>query len=456
LLDHTQDKVALVDRSGTFRYVNDAAERILGFAPDELERENAFEYVHPEDREEVRERFEEVVTGSRGYTADTATYRHRTADAGWVWLESRLSNLTDAELDGYVVSSRDVTDRVAVERDRRETEDRLHELAETTDDVLWMFSADWSELLFCNPAYEAVYGKSVERLEGNPGSFLECIHPEDVPAVEDAMERLSAGEAVDVEYRANPDRDYGVWVWAQGQPILEDGEVVRIAGFARDVTDRRRRERQLAVMDNLLRHNVRSRTNEAVGHAELIEDRAEVDVEDHVEVIRRAGNELVESAEKQRAIVDLLTKPAHPTSVDLAAEVAAAVDDVGDRFPGATVTAELPESLVVSSLEEVQCAVVELLENAIRHGADGTPDVAVVLRATEEGGELLVRDDCPPIPEFDRRVLLGDHEDDAVYHSSGCGLWLVYWVVDLSGGRVEVEAGDGGNEVRVAFPRPTA
>jgi PAS domain S-box-containing protein len=364
-----------------------------------------------------------------------------------------MSNLTDDALEGYVISSRDVTDRVRAERERRETEDRLNELARTIDDVLWMFDENWEELLFCNPAYGDVYGMPVERIEDDPASFVESIHPEDVPAVEEAMERLSAGESVDMEYRVNPKRDYDRWVWVQGEPIVEDGEVVRIVGFARDVTDRRRRERQLVVMDNLLRHNVRSRTNELVGHAELIEGEVAEDVGDHVEVIRRAGEALVESADKQREIVELLTRPVTPIRVDVAAAANGAIDTVTGRFPGLAIETDLPETLPARGLEELECAIVELIENAVRHSDSATPTVTVAGRETADAVELVVRDDCPPIPAFDREVLVGEHETDAIYHSSGCGLWLVYWVVDLSDGRIALETGDSGNEVRITLLR---
>lgn len=59
------------------------------------------------------------------------------------------------------------------------------------------------------------------------------------------MERLSAGERADIEYRIRTD-DGIKWVWVEGEPIRNtDGEVVRIVGFARDVTDRKRREEAL-------------------------------------------------------------------------------------------------------------------------------------------------------------------------------------------------------------------
>jgi PAS domain S-box-containing protein len=68
-------------------------------------------------------------------------------------------------------------------------------------------------VLFVNPAYEEVYGRPREEVVEDPEAFMEAIQPEDEPAVRDAMACLTSGEAVDMEYRVNPERDYGIWVW---------------------------------------------------------------------------------------------------------------------------------------------------------------------------------------------------------------------------------------------------
>jgi PAS domain S-box-containing protein len=142
----------------------------------------------------------------------------------------------------------------AVER----AEGRLRELTENTDDALWMYTADWEAVRFVNSAYEDIWGQPVERLEEDPLAFLDAVHPDDRDFVREAAERLAAGESVDIEFRVNEREDYGRWAWVQAEPIFEDGDgtagnesaaadrdVARIAGFTRDITERKRREREL-------------------------------------------------------------------------------------------------------------------------------------------------------------------------------------------------------------------
>ncbi|MFC7136141.1 PAS domain-containing protein [Halobaculum litoreum] len=150
-----------------------------------------------------------------------------------------------------------------------------------------------------------MYGLPADAVERTPTAFLEAIAPEDRDRVRDGMARLSAGSPVDMEYRVNPSTDYGTWVWVRAVPVVEDGEVVRIAGFTRDITDRRRRERHLFVMDTLLRHNLRNDLNVVLGRAEQIAESA-TEFAEEAEIIEGKSRSLLDTADKQRAILDVL------------------------------------------------------------------------------------------------------------------------------------------------------
>ncbi|WP_408957960.1 PAS domain-containing sensor histidine kinase [Natrinema sp. 74] len=454
LLEYAQDKLAVVDETGTYVYVNEASASILGFEPEQLVDERALEYVHPDDRRAVTERFGRVNASAQ--SSASVRYRHATRSDEWVWLESRFTDPPDDALDGYVVSSRDITERVTAERERRDAESQLQTIAGTVGDVLWMVDGDWTELLFVNSAYEEIFGQSVEALKENPHHFLEAVHPDDVDCVQEAMARASAGESVDIEYRVDPETDYSRWVWVRAVPIRDDGDVAEIVGFSRDITDRRRRERQLAVMDTHLRHTLRNDMAVIMGNAECIARDADAPSNGRAEVIRQQGRELLESTAKQREIIDLLTERSTPEPVDLVRVASNAIETIRDQRPSATIELTAPDSAVARVLSEVELAVIELLENAVQHDPDGVPALSVSVRAREETITVTVEDGCPPIPEVEFRVLTGDWEMTDVYHTSGLGLWLVYWIVDLSGGHVSFDRTETGNAITVSLPCPSS
>jgi PAS domain S-box-containing protein len=124
-----------------------------------------------------------------------------------------------------------------------ETERKLSQLAEKTDDVFFMVGGDWSELLFINASFEEIWDRPVSELEAEPRAFLESVHPDDRERARESMRRLSAGEPDEIEYRIVQSDGEQRWVRGRSKPIFdEDGEVERIAGFVRDITDRKERE----------------------------------------------------------------------------------------------------------------------------------------------------------------------------------------------------------------------
>lgn len=156
----------------------------------------------------------------------------------------------------YTVLANRITNAVDQYRSRKaikETEQKLSELAERTDDILFMVNGDWTELLFINSAYEEMWGGSIEALGEDPKAFLELVHPDDRAKVREAIEKLLNGEASKLEFRVvRPDGEQR-WVRGDTQPILEgDGHPARIVGQVRDITEQKEREVQLTtIIDNL-------------------------------------------------------------------------------------------------------------------------------------------------------------------------------------------------------------
>lgn len=155
----------------------------------------------------------------------------------------------DVGMSQYTILANRITNLVeqyGARRAANETKERLRTLTDTTNDVLWMFTADWDELVFVNNSYEEVWGRPIAELREQPRTFLDGIHPDDRSRVTEAMETLSNGESVDLEYRVNADEDYSRRVWVQGEPVFgDDGTVVKVCGFVREMEgDSRSRVRQ--------------------------------------------------------------------------------------------------------------------------------------------------------------------------------------------------------------------
>jgi PAS domain S-box-containing protein len=114
LVEASADMITVIDEQGVVRYDSPAVERILGWLGSERVGRSVFEYLHPDDVDELRRVFAEFVR-SPGAT-QTATVRVRHAGGSWRLIEALGRNLLDDPLiRGVVVNARDVTERAALE-----------------------------------------------------------------------------------------------------------------------------------------------------------------------------------------------------------------------------------------------------------------------------------------------------------------------------------------------------
>jgi diguanylate cyclase (GGDEF)-like protein/PAS domain S-box-containing protein len=116
--------VAVIGPDSTLRYVNAAAAHAVGVEPDELLGRRMIELVHPKDRVRIRRELRMVAQGTP--SGGSTRYELRASPVqGWRTFESIAHNfLDDAEIQGILVSSRDVTDQVAYERKLRDSAQR--------------------------------------------------------------------------------------------------------------------------------------------------------------------------------------------------------------------------------------------------------------------------------------------------------------------------------------------
>ncbi|MEW5930482.1 MAG: PAS domain S-box protein [Gemmatimonadota bacterium] len=110
LIENAHDSIAIVDAAGVMRYQSPAMERLMGYAPEEMDGRAVVEFVHPEDVRRVVETLG-AITRFPGSTG-AVDYRFRHKDGSWRMLEAFGRTLRpDSAEEGVVVNVRDVTER---------------------------------------------------------------------------------------------------------------------------------------------------------------------------------------------------------------------------------------------------------------------------------------------------------------------------------------------------------
>jgi len=115
LVEHSWDAVALFGPDGSILYGSPATTRILGYELDEFVRFNAFDLIHPDDRDAVVGRLTESMANPRGRVDVMARVRHK--DGSWRYLEGVFTNLLDdPSVNAIVNNYRDATERRSLEQ----------------------------------------------------------------------------------------------------------------------------------------------------------------------------------------------------------------------------------------------------------------------------------------------------------------------------------------------------
>jgi len=140
--------------------------------------------------------------------------------------------------------------RLQAESQQRRSEARFRQIAETIQEVFWIMSSDWNQVIYVNPAYEQVWQRDVETLYREPDSWLEAIVPDDRQKTVDYLERLKRDGICDIQFPIfRIERKDGTvrWISAKGFPVRDEtGNTTNIVGIAEDVTERIQYEAELS------------------------------------------------------------------------------------------------------------------------------------------------------------------------------------------------------------------
>lgn len=150
----------------------------------------------------------------------------------------------------------DITEHKRVEEALREREILFRQLAENIQEVFFIRDLAQTRMVYVSPAYEKLWGRSLEAIYEDPRDFIKCVHPEDRERVVVAMRAQGEGRFFNEDYRiVRPDGSVR-WIRARTFPVHnEAGEVYRIAGLAEDITERREAMEALRESEERLRRS---------------------------------------------------------------------------------------------------------------------------------------------------------------------------------------------------------
>jgi PAS domain S-box-containing protein len=242
LAEHSSDLISRVTLDGRFVYQSPSARRVMGFAADARQGENALSQIHVDDLPVINKAWRECL---KTRAAQVIRYRAFHAEGRWVTLEAALNPVVDPatnQVTEYVIVSREITERAEAEKRLADAQAKVREQAEIYD-LFARHSSDFflrlgvdGVMTHVSPSHERILGR---RSLVREGRLNEALHPDDLDGVR-AVWAQALSDARPVAFRGRVRHSAGHWVWIECRltPVTDPatGAVTQVLAMARDIT----------------------------------------------------------------------------------------------------------------------------------------------------------------------------------------------------------------------------
>ena len=240
IVDSSDDAILSKTLDGVITSWNRGAERLYGYAAQEVVGRKISVLIPGERLEELRQVMDRIMGGERVEHLET---ERLTKDGRQIWVSLTMSPILgpDGGIVGVSTIGRDIGERRQMERLLRESEKRYRTLVELAPDAVVVHQD--GRFVYANCAALGIYGAtSLEQLQRIP--MLDLVHPEERDAAKGRIQQLLEGEEIPLrEFRLLRIDGREVDVETSSTLIDYHGRP-SIQVIARDISVRKRIERE--------------------------------------------------------------------------------------------------------------------------------------------------------------------------------------------------------------------
>lgn len=248
--------IFMLDPQGRVVSWNSGAERITGYAEDEIIGRDFSVLRTPEDIESGKPRRALESAAANG-SYEEEGWRVR-KDGSRYWANACVTALRDyrGQLRGFAKVMRDITERKLVDEALRKSRRFAQQIIAVSPSVIYLYDVELRKNVFVNRGMAVALGYDSEQ-EARQSDFVKTImHPDDRPSFLDYLDGLANlrdNETAEFDYRIR--HSSGAWRWYHSCDKIftrnDDGSVREIIGTATDITERKFAEEKTKFVANL-------------------------------------------------------------------------------------------------------------------------------------------------------------------------------------------------------------
>ena len=461
-----------VTPDGTFLLGNSALQAMLGYASEEELKQGNLERDHA--NRQLRIVFKKLLDERSEVRAFETTWKRRDGSIIHVSQNATVNRDENGNVVSYYGTVEDITERKRALEEVRETRERYRQLVENANDIIYRSDA-YGHFTYVNPTARKILGYTEEELIGK--HFTDLIPPD---------HRELAQAFYQVQFQTRTPNTYfefpvlakngeTVWMGQNVQTVVTGEWVLGFQAVARDISERKRMEAELAQARDAavasarlkseflanMSHEIRTPMNGVIGMVDiLLGTLLSSDQRDCAVTIRHSAEALLSLVDD---ILDLSKIEAGKLTIKQADfDLDELIDSITDVFAERAAAKGLKfRALIYPDVHRhlhgdalrLRQVLLNLVGNAVKFTETGEVCLSI-MREAESGDQVdlwfLVNDTGIGINAGDQERLFSpfvqaDGSTTRKYGGTGLGLAISKQLVDMMGGRIGVAsvAGEG-------------
>jgi len=246
--------ILVLDADARIVNFNPYMEKISGYSLEEVKGKDWFDIFLPKrDHPQIRRLFKKAIINvhTRGNVNPIVTKGNR--EVLVEWYDETLKD-KNGEVIGLISIGLDITERKKTEAALDESRQRLREAIDAAELGTWDWDFVTGEIIWSGH-HARLFGLNESELDGKIETFNRLIHPEDLPVVNNAIEKARRDKTEYLcEYRVIWPNQSIHWILGKGKFQYDDkGRAVRMLGVVKEITERKQAEETLRESERRLR-----------------------------------------------------------------------------------------------------------------------------------------------------------------------------------------------------------
>jgi len=470
LVERVPVGVYSVTPDGDFLLANPALRAMLGYSSDEELSSANLERDHTNRKEKLV--FKHILADRGEVRAFESAWRRR--DGSILHVSQNATVIRDAagQMISYEGIVEDVTERKRAQEELRETRERYRQLVENANDIIYRCDAH-GHFTYVNPTVRKILGYTEPEIIGR--HFLELVVPDQREIVE-AFYKLQFQTRTQNTYYEFPvlaKNRSTVWMGQNVQTILTGEWILGFQAVARDISERKRMEVELAQARDAalasarlkseflanMSHEIRTPMNGVIGMSDiLLGTSLSAEQRECALTIRSSAEALLALVDD---ILDLSKIEAGKLTIKTADfDLDELIDGITDIFAERAAAKGLRFRAVIypnvhrhlhGDAMRLRQVLLNLVGNAVKFTETG--EVSLSVMREEDIGDrtelwFLINDTGIGISDRDQENLFtpfvqGDGSTTRKFGGTGLGLAISKQLVDMMGGRIGVASSQG-------------